>query len=96
VTINGASTQPFVVQRAGTVVAALTALDPAATVIGLSLGTWNGVACAIGSGALANDAATLGVSITGSATATGNYCVRVYDVGKLTQAAAYQLTITHF
>jgi hypothetical protein len=93
VTINGAITQPFVVQTAGTVVAAFTALEPTEARLGLSIGTWNGVTCAI---VLANDDATAGASVTGSATATGNYCVRVYDVGRLTQAVSYQLTVTHF
>ena len=98
VTINGAITQPFVVQTAGTVVATLTALDPSdeETFIGLSIGTWNGVACSVGSPTLANDKAKVGVPLTASATATGNYCARVYDVGKLTQATAFQLTVTHF
>ncbi len=93
ITINGAVTHPFGVQQTGTVVAALTALEPADAIIGLSIGTWNGVTCAI---VLANDNATTGASVTGAATSTGNYCARVYDVGKLTQAVAYQITITHF
>jgi len=62
----------------------------------LSMGTWNGVACSVGSPTLANDNATVGVPLTASATATGNYCVRVYDAGKLTQPTAYQLTVTHY
>ena len=105
VTINGAVTQPFVVQTAGTVVATFTALDPSSvvvngetsdTVVGLSLGTWNGLVCTIGAPTLANDKAKVGVSLTASATATGNYCVRVYDSGSLKQATAYQLTVTHY
>lgn len=105
ITVNGAITQPFVVQTAGNVVATLTALDPASivvaaetrdTVLGLSLGTWNGLVCTVGAPTLANDSAKVGVSLTASATATGNYCVRVYDAGKLTQPTSYQLTVTHF
>ena len=92
-TINGAVTQPFVVSTAGTVVLRLATLEPADAVIGVGIGTWNGVSCQI---VIANDNATSGASATGNATATGNYCVRVYDVGKLTKSAAYQLTITHF
>jgi hypothetical protein len=93
-TVNGAITQPFVVQTAGQVVATLTSLDPASvvvngettdTVMGLSLGTWNGLVCTIGAPTLANDKAKVGVALTASATATGNYCVRVYDSGSLTQ-----------
>lgn len=105
VNVNGAVTHPFVVQTAGTVVVTYTALDPATyvvdgetkdTTLGLSLGTWNGLVCAQGGGALANDSAKVGVSLTGSATATGNYCVRVYDTGKLTQTTSYQITVTHY
>jgi hypothetical protein len=105
VTVNGAITQPFVVQTAGTVVATLTVLDPAKVVVdgeevdnvlGLSLGTWNGLVCTVGAPTLANDKAKVGVSLTGSATATGNYCVRVYDAGALTQATDFELTVTHF
>ena len=92
-TVNGAVTQPFVVGTAGTVTARVAALEPAEATIGLSIGTWNGVTCQI---VLANDNATVGASVTGSATSTGNYCVRVYDVGKLTAAVSYQITVTHF
>ena len=99
VTVNGAITQPFVVQTAGAVVATFTALDPSDATPGLSIGTWNGLACSVGAPTLANDAATVGVALTASATATGNYCVRVYDAGGvngLRQATSYQLTVTHF
>ena len=96
VTINGAITHPYAVQTAGTVVATFTALDPSDATLGLSIGTWNGIACSVGAPTLANDNATVGVALTASATATGNYCVRVYDTGKLTQATGYQLTVTHF
>jgi len=96
VTINGAVTHPYAVLTAGTVIATFTALDPSDTTLGLSIGTWNGIACSVGAPTLANDNATVGVALTASATATGNYCVRVYDTGKLTQATGYQLTVTHF
>jgi len=99
VTINGAVTQPFVVLTAGAVVATFTALDPADATAGLSIGTWNGIACSVGAPTLANDKAAVGVALTASATATGNYCVRVYDPGGLNalkQTTGYQLTVTHF
>jgi hypothetical protein len=97
-TVNGAVTHPFIVQTAGNVVATVTALDPVDddTAIGLSMGTWNGIACTIGAPTLANDGAKVGVSLTASATVTGNYCVRVYDVGKIKQATAFELTVVHF
>ena len=67
----------------------LTALEPADATIGLSIGTWNGVSLPACASTLANDNATVARRAHRLArTATGNYCVRVYDVGKLTQAAA--------
>jgi len=102
-TVNGAISHAFVVQTAGTVTSTLTALDPPEAFlkaeeswVGMSLGTWNGLVCTVGTPTLANDKTAVGVTLTGSATATGNYCVRVYDVGKLKQPIAFQLTITHF
>src|SRR5688572_13442157 len=80
-TINGAFTHAFIVQRAGQATATLTSLSPdSAAVISLSLGTWNGQVCQI---LLANDAATLNTTVVGTASA-GNFCVRLLDVGRLT------------
>jgi pimeloyl-ACP methyl ester carboxylesterase len=97
VTVNGAITHPFVAQRAGTATARLSALEPdAAAVVGLSLGTWNGAVCDI---KLANDVTTVSDSVanvTATATTTGNFCVRIYDVGRLSAAASYQIIVTHY
>jgi hypothetical protein len=91
---NGGRTHPFAVQQAGTVSAKLTALSPDETVtVGLSLGTWNGQVCQV---ILANDAAVLNTTVTGTAQQTGNFCVRVYDVGKLTASTNYTIDVTHF
>ena len=97
-TVNGAVSHPIVVQTAGNVVSTVSALNPVDddTAIGLSMGTWNGIACSVGAPTLANDNAKVGVSLTGTATATGNYCVRVYDVGKIKQATSYELSVTHY
>ena len=97
-TVNGAVTHPIVVQTAGNVVSTVTALNPVddETRIGLSMGTWNGIACSVGSPSLSNDNTAVGVSVTATATATGNYCVRVYDVGKIKQTTAYELSVTHY
>jgi hypothetical protein len=94
-TPNGGHTYPFAVQRAGTVTVVLTTLIPEGTSVGLTLGTWNGTACAAPS--VDRDTITQGQSVVGSATATGNYCVRIFDAaGSLTQPAEYQITVTHF
>jgi len=94
VTVNGAKTTPFTANRAGTVTAKLTALSPDDTItLGLSIGTWNGAACAL---SITNDAAKLNATVVGTAQATGQFCARVYDVGLLTAATNYTLEITHF
>lgn len=92
---NGARTHPFVVSRAGTVLATLTAVSPdAEIVVGLSLGTLGATgACQL---VITNDNARQGVTLTGNAGAIGNFCVRVYDVGRLTENIEYSLTIVHF
>ena len=91
---NGGRTHPFVVQQAGTVSAKLSALAPDDTLtVGLSIGTWNGQVCQI---ILRNDAALLNTTVTGTAQQTGQFCVSVYDVGKLTESITYQIDITHF
>ena len=92
-TVNGAATHPFVVQRAGQATATVTSLSPdSAAVISVSLGTWNGQVCQI---LLANDAATVNTTVVGTASA-GNFCVRVLDVGRLTAPTDYAVTVRHF
>ena len=97
VTINGAKTHTFIVSRPGAVTARIAGTAEGETdTIGLSLGTWNGVVCQI---ILANDNATLNsttATVTGTASSAGNFCVRVYDVGKLTRSLAYVVTVVHF
>jgi hypothetical protein len=94
VTVNGANTQPFTVSTIGTVTAKLSALSPDDTVtVGLSLGTWNGAVCAL---TITNDAAVLNTTVTGTAQTVGQFCARVYDVGKLTTATDFTIDITHF
>ncbi len=91
---NGGRTHQFNAERAGDIVASLTGLDPDPdVVIGLGIGTWNGTSCAI---TIANDNAKLNVSIVGSATGTGAFCVRVYDVGNLTGSIGYAVTVQHY
>ena len=96
---NAAYTHPFAVTDAGDVsVFLITSADAThpdnnAIPIGVSLGTWNGASCAI---VIANDSVSPGSSITGRATAAGNLCVRVYDVGFVPGSANYELLIDHY
>jgi len=94
ITVNGAKTTPFTANVAGTVTATITALSPDDTItVGLSLGTWNGAACAL---IITNDGAKLNTSVTGTATATGQYCARIYDIGLMKAPTDYTIAITHF
>lgn len=90
-TRNAAITHPFATQAGGTVTATLTSVSPNA-VIGISLGTWNGIACQI---VIANDSAVQSSTVTGTASAVGNLCLRVYDVGQFTEATSYEVSVFH-
>src|SRR5262245_56945884 len=90
---NDAETFPFT-SSFGTVTATLLNLSPDNTImLGLSLGTWNGLSCAV---VLANDKATQGITLTGTVNSTGNLCMRVYDIGALSEALNYEVRVVHF
>ena len=89
---NGAATHPFSVSSAGVITATIQTVSDSSKRIGLSLGTWNGTACAI---IIANDQAAEGTTVTGQATAFGTLCVRVYDVGNVVDPLAYTLRVIH-
>jgi hypothetical protein len=91
--VNGARTHSFVVDRAGTVTAQLKALSDQAATIGVSLGTYNGSACAI---LLSKTDAVLNSTVTGTAQSTGQFCVWLNDVGKLTTGVDYTIEVTHY
>jgi len=88
-------TYPFTT-AIGTITLTLTSVAPDSTVpLGLSLGTWTGAACTVGTG-LFNDVARQGLVITGQATAAASLCARVYDgSGQITAPTTYVITIVH-
>lgn len=94
ITRNGAFTHPFVVFSFGTVQATLVALEPdPAGIVGLALGTWNGASCQV---IIADDDATQGVVVTGSAASAGSLCVRVYDAnGTLPGPVSFSIQLVH-
>ena len=51
------------------------------------------MACAV---VLANDKATQGITITGTVNTIGNLCVRVYDVGTVSEPQTYEVRVVHF
>jgi hypothetical protein len=94
-TRNGGTSHPFPVSGAagGDVTATLKAVSPdAETVLGMSLGTWNGTAC---QSVIANDRATVSASLLGRATSTGLLCLRIYDIGTVTAPQDYEVEVVH-
>ncbi|HVG55631.1 MAG TPA: hypothetical protein VM846_14430 [Vicinamibacterales bacterium] len=94
VTILGANMHIFTTERAGEAQVQVDSLSPnSAAVVSLILGTWNGNNC---QAVLIKDDATTGSSLLGTASAVGSFCVRVADIGRLTEPTSYTITITHF
>jgi hypothetical protein len=91
--VNGARTHDFGVDRSGQVTAQLKTLSDQAATIGVSLGTFNGSACAI---LISKTDAVLNSTVTGIAQSTGRFCVWLNDVGKLTAGVDYTIEVTHF
>lgn len=89
--VNGAATFTFNTSAAGTVTATLRNVSPSVQ-LGLGLGTWNGVICQI---VLANDLTTPGTSVTGSVSGAGSLCVRVHDIGQVTQTTTFEVVVVH-
>ena len=93
INVNGAATHTFSASRGDVVTATLTTVTPDATVqVGFGLGTWNGSNCQM---VLTKDDALQGNAVTGVTSGPGTLCVRIYDVGKLTQSLGYTLTVVH-
>ena len=90
---NGARTHNFTTQSSGQVTATLTTLSPdSALVVGFALGTWNGTSC---QQVLVKDDATQGTVLLGGVSSFGSLCVRVYDVGNVTEPINYEITVVH-
>ena len=95
-TLTAASgvTNTFTTATSGTIAATLTAVGPDSTkVIGFALGSYITTlnVCQV---VLANDIALQGAILTGQASTTGTYCVRVYDTGQVTADTPFTFTIT--
>jgi hypothetical protein len=92
--INGAATHNVFTGATGTVTATLTSLgETAPAKVGFSMGTLAGATCTV---VLHNDNAVVTSSLSGTvSTLAGTLCVRIYDVGSLTESVAYTFTVTH-
>lgn len=94
-TPRGADVFPFPVAGAGTVTATLSTISPDSGLsLSIDLGTWNGSTCAV---QFTTNPAAQGASITATANAAGNLCVRATDAnGVITTSEAITITVTHF
>jgi hypothetical protein len=95
VTPNGTNTWQFAVSNPGTVTVQLLTISPDSSVLlGISLGVWNGTSCPA-MASIADDQATQGTVLTGTLSVAGNLCVRVFDVGGLTQTENVTIVVNH-
>jgi len=100
-TTNSAQSYSFSASTSGTVYLTLTTLTDAVNSgtttppVGISMGTWNGTACAVQTG-IFSDEAGAGASIGGTVPSAGTLCVRIYDSrSRVTDPLNYTLTVTH-
>ena len=93
-TMNGAAVYPFNVTGSSQIQAQLTTLSPDSTKpVGLSLGTWNGSICQI---VLDNPNSVQGSVVPGASSATGSFCVRIYDAaGTVVNPQTYTIDVQH-
>ena len=94
ININGAATHNVFTSATGTVTATLTSLgENAPAKVGFSMGTLAGATCTV---ILHNDNAVVTSILQGTVTTLGgSLCVRIHDVGALTESVAYTFTVTH-
>jgi hypothetical protein len=92
---NGGATHSFATATGGALTVTLTQLTPDETLtVGLGVGIWNGTICNLTQG-LVRDAAVKSTVIYGTVNATGDLCVRIYDVGRIPNATNYEITVSH-
>jgi hypothetical protein len=93
VTVNGGATHIFNASFPGSLTATLSNIGPDENpTVGLLLGTWNGTACAV---QIVQDAAVRTSVLYGTVNQAGQLCVRIYDVGRLSTAQDYEITVVH-
>ena len=94
ININGAATHHVFTSATGLVTATLTSLgENAPAKVGFSMGTLSGATCSV---VLHNDAAVVTSSLSGTVSSlAGSLCVRIYDVGALTESVSYTFTVNH-
>jgi len=91
---SGAPYHSFTVVAQGAITATLVSVSPQTTItMGFGVGTVSGGACALISGAY-SESAKSGYALSGTI-AAGSYCVVLYDIGNLSAANDYVITVSH-
>lgn len=89
---NGAASHNFI-STAGVVTATLKSLSPdPELVVGFAVGTWSNAVCNV---VLVRDRAVQSTVIYGNVNAIGELCVRVYDVGNVSEPIEYSIEVVH-
>jgi hypothetical protein len=91
---SGAPYHPFTVVAQGAITATLVSVSPQTTItMGFGVGTVSGSSCALITGAY-SESAKSGYALSGTI-AAGSYCVVLYDIGNLSAANDYVITVSH-
>jgi hypothetical protein len=91
--VNGGKTFEFSSTARGTITTTVTSLTPDQAVIGVAIGTWNGLFC---QQVLVKDDATQGTQMIGAVSAVGNLCLRVFDsTGQLGGPVSFSVDVAH-
>ena len=91
--VSGGVTHSFSATTAGSLTATLTNIGPDENpTVGVSLGTWNGRACAI---VIRQDLAVRSSVLYGTVNQAGQLCVSIYDVGRIASPQNYEITVVH-
>ena len=92
--LKGAVIHLFTTDQTGQATATLTNLSPTSTaLVSFIFGAWNGSHC---TATFVKDDATSGTSFNANAQGPGAFCVRIADIGNLTEPTTYSITVTHF
>ncbi len=92
-TVNGGATHRFITTASGEVKAQLKVLVPDTVPVGLWLGVWTGASCNM---IVENQSAVVNTTVVGVTSATGEFCARVFDPGRLTESVSYTIDVSHF
>jgi hypothetical protein len=99
ITQGGTAIHPFTVKTSGySVLAGYTSLSPASvTALGMGIGTWDGSTCSLN--VSQNDTSRAGNTALSGTAYSGNFCIRVYDGGNITDntvTVSYTLQVQHY